>query len=316
MDTHKFKSEMPELIDLKITDYCENGCPFCYQGSTPGGKHANTKFVKNLIYSFRKMGVFEVVIGGGDPTKHPDLISILEACRSCDLVPNMTISSHQVDWLTTEEGKKVSSLLGAIAISASDPENLDGFLEKVHLLLDKKSFNTNYGINPRGSVRIQAVEELYTNEQLMSILRFQEDHYLCGATFVGYKTIGRGRIFNKKKDSNLIQVIKEYLENCKKKDPDYFEPVKSWFTCSIDTVLAKKYEKELVDTLGVDPILFNTYDGLNSCYIDAINKAMNSSSYASKPGIYIGYDKENKWRENDSFPWRELLEIFSTFTEE
>lgn len=34
------KSEVPELVDLNITDFCDKGCKFCYKDSTQKGKHA------------------------------------------------------------------------------------------------------------------------------------------------------------------------------------------------------------------------------------------------------------------------------------
>ena len=33
--------DYPELIDLKITNACEHGCPMCYMSATKNGKHAD-----------------------------------------------------------------------------------------------------------------------------------------------------------------------------------------------------------------------------------------------------------------------------------
>lgn len=40
----KFIPEFPESIDMKITDYCEVGCPMCHENSSIKGKHANFNY--------------------------------------------------------------------------------------------------------------------------------------------------------------------------------------------------------------------------------------------------------------------------------
>lgn len=60
------KPYAPELVDLKITSFCSMGCHFCYQGSTPQGKHANLETINDLIYSLATLRVFELACLHGD----------------------------------------------------------------------------------------------------------------------------------------------------------------------------------------------------------------------------------------------------------
>ena len=46
--------EFPESIDLKITNYCENNCKYCYANSNKEGKHANKNFIKDIISEIKK----------------------------------------------------------------------------------------------------------------------------------------------------------------------------------------------------------------------------------------------------------------------
>src|SRR6185503_11282388 len=62
------RSSAPELVDVKITDYCPFGCPFCYQGSTHQGLHADDEVLGALIRQLGELRVFEMAIGGGEPT--------------------------------------------------------------------------------------------------------------------------------------------------------------------------------------------------------------------------------------------------------
>lgn len=38
---NEFIPEFAENCDVKITDKCDGGCPMCYEGCTPNGKHAD-----------------------------------------------------------------------------------------------------------------------------------------------------------------------------------------------------------------------------------------------------------------------------------
>ena len=77
-----------ENCDVKITDKCDGGCPFCYEGCTPNGKHGdilNPKFLDTLHpYT-------ELAINGNDMS-HPDLIPFLEKLKEKKVIANMTVN--------------------------------------------------------------------------------------------------------------------------------------------------------------------------------------------------------------------------------
>ena len=59
------KASAPELVDLKITDFCPFNCEFCYMDSTLRGKHAPKQELDGVINQLSRMKVFEVALGGG-----------------------------------------------------------------------------------------------------------------------------------------------------------------------------------------------------------------------------------------------------------
>lgn len=84
-----FKPAYAENMDVKITNYCDIGCPFCHEGSTPDGKFGdilNEKFIDTL-HPYQ-----EVAIGGGDATSHPDLIPFLHKLKDRKVITNMTVN--------------------------------------------------------------------------------------------------------------------------------------------------------------------------------------------------------------------------------
>lgn len=66
--------EYPDSIDVKITDWCDHGCPFCYEGCTPEGKNGEIP-----DWLFRQIPPFtELAIGGGNAYIHPVLLDLPE----------------------------------------------------------------------------------------------------------------------------------------------------------------------------------------------------------------------------------------------
>jgi hypothetical protein len=110
--------EYPEFYDVKITNKCFGNCPSCYQDSLPTENHAENSLEK-LDAFFGILGMnerpFQVAIGGGEPTLHPEFISILEKFASLEITPNYTTNAMNI----TDEIIKISAkLCGGVAVSA------------------------------------------------------------------------------------------------------------------------------------------------------------------------------------------------------
>jgi hypothetical protein len=84
----------PESIDLKITDWCDGGCSWCHENSTPTGKHAEFKTILRMIEGL-PAGV-EVAIGGGDPLSHPKIFDILQTAAHRGLIANLTVNGQHI----------------------------------------------------------------------------------------------------------------------------------------------------------------------------------------------------------------------------
>ena len=84
----EFIPSFAENCDCKITDKCDGGCPFCYEGCTPNGRHGdvlNYKFLDTLHpYT-------ELAINGNDMS-HPDLIPFLEKLKEKKVITNLTVN--------------------------------------------------------------------------------------------------------------------------------------------------------------------------------------------------------------------------------
>ena len=84
----EFIPAFAENCDVKITDKCDGGCPFCYEGCTPNGRHGdimNYKFLDTLHPHT------ELAINGND-LSHPDLFVFLQKMIDKKVIVNMTVN--------------------------------------------------------------------------------------------------------------------------------------------------------------------------------------------------------------------------------
>lgn len=242
------KASRPELVDIKITDYCAHGCAFCYQGSTVLGKHASWSNLTQIVTQLGKAGVFEVALGGGEPTAHPDLVRILrEFCRA-DIIPNFTTkypARVRKLWPDIEE------YVGAIAYSAETAQDI----RAAHVHFEKA------GIPPE-RVNLHYVMGLKRRHAFWDYMLLAR-RLGYRVTLLGYKTDGRGET----QDivpydwwvNDLTRMVR--LGLC----PDV----------SVDTALAAEYASRM----PVAKKLYHTREGAFSMYIDAVNMTFGASSY-------------------------------------
>ena len=251
------KSSSPELVDLKITDHCAKHCSFCYQGSNKDGVHGDRYYIDRVIRTLAENQVFEVALGGGDPTSHPDFSEILKTCRWNKVVPNFTVAS--IDWI--DDDKKRHEWLdfcGGVAYSVTTGHEVR-----------RLGFALNRYQIPSKKFQIQIVEGVVNDYQFDQILEECHYHNLT-LTILGFKETGRGESYAKRLHSyNWIDKVKKAWING------------NHVTIGVDTLIADKYRNELVRN-GIDDIFFTTREGSFSCYIDAVKQQIGPSSYDPK----------------------------------
>lgn len=114
-----FIPEFAENCDCKITDKCDGGCKWCYEGCTPSGKHGNildAKFLDSL-HPFT-----ELAINGNDLT-HPDLIPFLQKLKEKKVIANITVNQKHFernqDFIRNLVEKKLIWGLGVSLVEAT-----------------------------------------------------------------------------------------------------------------------------------------------------------------------------------------------------
>nr|DAG97218.1 MAG TPA: Radical SAM superfamily [Crassvirales sp.] len=192
----KFIPEFPESIDMKITDYCEVGCPMCHENSSIKGKHANFnyKFLDTL-----KEGT-EIALGGGNALSHPNLKKILEKLNSKNIIYNMTIhnSIKEFDLLISLLYKK---LIHGLGISANNPKEFRN-VENILNILIKNGISTD-------NIVLHVIEGIVNYKDLIEFKDILPDKLLI----LGNKLFGRGIEYNHKNGLWLNEKRKMLVNN-------------------------------------------------------------------------------------------------------
>jgi len=87
-----FKPDFPDSIDIKITNKCSRGCPFCHESSIPNGDSFDLEKTKQVLDQLPNFGI-ELAIGGGNVLEVlPDVIKLIRWCKdSKNFLPRLTL---------------------------------------------------------------------------------------------------------------------------------------------------------------------------------------------------------------------------------
>lgn len=262
------KASSPELVDVKITDYCPYGCSFCYQGSTREGAHAPLELILRTADRLAEIGVFEVALGGGEPMMHPDFAAVIRGFRDRGITPNVT--SFGVEWLKRKDVMDVIGLIGGLGVSVQDAD-------AVHKVVQIQSALARV---PGGQdVQVLAQHAVGTGDLGDLVVELCNEMYDPALLLLGYKNVGRGveGQSHPQSDGDLISAV-EYLR-------DYSGGSEQ---LSVDTAFLDHYPN-VIDHLDVPDHMTSSPEGMFSMYIDLVAGKMGPSSYCSEEA-YVPLD--------------------------
>lgn len=264
-----YAPKTPLLMDLKITDFCDKGCAYCYQGSTVKGKHMPDDSLWYIAQALKEAQVFEVAIGGGEPTECPSFLEFLKDLNHAGIRANFTTKS--LKWLENETvAREILPLVGAFAYSIDhfSLHEQGSDYEKIMSIINSRGY-------PRNKFTVQVVPAVMVEDQLKGLLK-QLDKDGIRATLLGFKDVGRGEDYKAKAqsrkgftpfdESKWLDVLVELADQSRLGQ------------ISIDTTLASRYQKEL-ETIQIPSYLYHIHEGKYSMYLDLVQRKFGPSSY-------------------------------------
>lgn len=285
----------PELVDIKLTDWCDLACKFCYQDSTKKGLHAPLEAIKRILDDLASAGVFEVALGGGEPMAHPNFGEILDYCKTKQIRPNFTTRNYKA--LVTPEFKEYAKKCGSVGISIATPND-------VAELMTYHDQMTVYNCSLQVAMGAQSAEDFAS----MLALLHDANHFQ-GMILLGYKDTGRGHRAKGNRwygpdrvdGADPIEMYKGFIASRRKKHQwGYGMPL------SMDTEMVRSTEG-LLAKHGVNAKLYMKNEGRVSCYIDAVTMRIAPSSYCDEK-LYRDYNF------NTMVIWPEMSEEYYELT--
>lgn len=185
-----FIPNFAENCDVKITDKCDAGCPFCYEGCTINGNHSKLMNSDNTPYwnFLNTLKPFtELALNGNDLT-HPELVQFLKFLKSKKVFANLTINQKHFN-IHKKLLKELmdDKLIWGLGISLSDSSDKS--------LFEFASENKNVVIHTIAGILNKKDYENMSNYPNLKIL------------ILGYKTLKRGETYIKNNNTLITNNI-------------------------------------------------------------------------------------------------------------
>ena len=241
-----YDADRPESMDIKITNRCDKGCPWCHEDSKPDGLHADlTQPFIDTIEPYT-----EIAIGGGNILTHPGIDDFLLHLRELKLIPNITLNqAHFLKEFDRVKGWYDDNLVYGVGVSLTEPT--DELIKKLRIIPTSIVHIIN------GIFSKDDLERLSGNNLKILVL--------------GYKEIRRGHSYKSGHDSEVDSNIL-WLSN------HMNELYSSFSTVCMDNLALKQLPvKETIGDELFDEIYMGD-DGQHTFYIDMVNKEYAVSS--------------------------------------
>lgn len=248
----EFKPVFSESCDVKITDRCDGGCAFCYEGCTSHGRHGN--ILNDTFINSLHRGT-ELALNGND-LSHPHLVEFLSRLKNKGVIANLTVNQihfeRHYDFIKALVDKK---LIWGLGVSLREPT--DAFINLVKTI-------SNAVIHTINGVLTENDLDRLANHDLKILI-------------LGYKTTGRGLEY---RSNNLGELMKNttYL--------GFMLPTiikENWFnTVSFDNLAIKQLNVKKLMSKEEWEKFYMGDDGTFTFYIDLVNQTFSKNSVIAK----------------------------------
>lgn len=250
---NEFIPSFSEGIDMKITDKCDGGCPFCYEGCTPNGRHGdilNYKFLDTL-HSYTELAI------NGNDLSHPDLVPFMHKMRDKKIILNMTVNQiHFERHFDTIKEWINEGLIYGLGVSLKEPT--DKFINMITQFPNAVIHVIN------GVVSVHDLSILAGHNLKVLIL--------------GYKNLRRGESYYEQND-DIVNALQEDLN--KYLFPEIID--KSWFkVVSFDNLAIKQLHVQEHLPKEQWEEFYMGDDGNYTFYIDMVDGTFGKNSLATE----------------------------------
>jgi radical SAM protein with 4Fe4S-binding SPASM domain len=231
INSRKFRSSLielgseykfPTIVNIELTRRCILDCKHCYITSEEhkslkikGLERLNRKEVESLVKSLQKMGVFVIVLTGGEPCIAKNILYFVEACEKNNIIIELFTCLQIIPkWLLNGKIKKI----GRIQISIYSLDNL------IHDEITNKQDSLQISLK-----NITILKKLgYYIEAVTPLMKINYKKNLLISDYFKKKKIAHNfswpilnEYYTPKTSKNLLNISKEQLAQFVLKNPDY-----------------------------------------------------------------------------------------------
>ena len=274
-DQDHFTYDFPENFDIKITDYCDGGCPYCHENSTVKGAHGDLVGMEPVFRSLH--AGTEAAIGGGDALAHPDLHWMLDILKEKKVIANFTVNQRHLQRYRNKLLRYVSDgLIHGIGVSLTDSSN-----EEDKKILDELGNN----------VVVHVIAGIFSEKDVPFVKGRK-------VLVLGYKDLRRGHALLEKQSDEIkanIQWLVTYLPQLKKECKCISFDCLGLEQIDPKTVLGMSDQDFATLFQGSDTDVMDKDGNLTCCtmYIDVPNMKVARMSTAALDKRYDFTGKEN-----------------------
>jgi len=267
-----FKPSFPENIDLKITNKCTVGCPYCHENSSKTGKCADLEklMVSNFILSLNP-GT-ELAIGGGglSTVNRDDFRAFLKILEIKDVVANITVNAQEI---ARSRGFKtyLKSLIYRNEVYGVGISYCDEYFNEIEELVG----------NFPNNIVVHTIAGITTPEQYKKLAKLG-----CKVLVLGYKNFRRGEKYFEKFQTAINENLNWLSENITDLR-DSFKALSFDNLATEQLHLKDKLDKETWEKYYMGD------DGTITMYVDAVDmKYAKSSTQPVKERFDFNYNME------------------------
>jgi radical SAM protein with 4Fe4S-binding SPASM domain len=187
------KNICPIHLQLELTDNCNLNCDYCYRSANYfnkiNSKYADIKKLKKQLIKYKKFGLLELGITGGEPTLHPEFIEFIKYCtKNFEIVEVLTNGKNNIilEKLINSLSKKQKEKLN-ITISFNEWYRYKEKFSKSYLFKNLKRLTK---IHP---IRIVCTDYISSKFQEKKVINFLKSLGINKIDFSRVSPIGRGK---------------------------------------------------------------------------------------------------------------------------
>ena len=264
----EFVSSFPDSIDLKITDKCSWGCPYCHESSTKDGKSFDLEKTKEILSQLPEEPI-EIAIGGGDVLDAPDVLKLIEWLEERGNRTRATVNIKDV-FNRRRDFNRLLNKVGAVGVSLDKLpphnkilKNWDNSESLVCTILGAEEGNLVFARNSTNVV-LHIIAGVFPYTELERLF----DIASCPILILGYKQWGRA------KDTALPKDLDKFKDTLfdiitKERNKDY-ESFISGRTVGFDNLALEQLDVKNHISENEWENLYMGDEGSHSMYIDAV----------------------------------------------